>query len=316
MNVSKLTTFLGVPLGLFLTTVASAQVVEESQPRPADRPVASGEEPAVVTGAERSQESQNVTRRVSEVLSGEARGPGDEGRIAAISDLIMDAQGRPHYILLSRGGVAGLGGDVIAVPFSHSHLIYVEDRGWHLQLPMTGERLEQAPTLEEGSLAPLRNQSWVQANNQFFEAILAERPANEQGTGDDTFLFRASALKGAEVQGSARDESIASVDDVLLDADYRASYAILGYGGIVGLGEDQVPVPFDMLRLSSKVEDDHYRLIVGSALTKERLQSDSAPKLENEYNRMLDSAFVERIHSYFAPERTETIPADKPVTQQ
>lgn len=238
----------------------------------------------------------SVVRRVSEILGGEARGPGDEGRIAAISDLIMDGQGIPRYILLSRGGVAGVGGEKIAVPFGVGQLVYVEDGGWRLILEMSGEELDQAPTLKEGSLDQLRDTSWLSANRQFFGV---DQAGNEAGTGDASFLFRASALKGAQARGAAGEESIANVDEVLLGGDYRATYAILGYGGVAGLGKDQVPVPFRMLSLDAEMEDDRYVLIVAVDSTKERLQSDVAPKLEGEYNRMIDSTFIDRIDEYF-----------------
>jgi len=292
----------GVPAlasGLMLTGIATAQV--ETRPAPVtaqDRPAA-GDNTAVLTDSDRTQADGEVVRRVGEVLSGEVRGQGDEGRIAAISDLIMDAEGKPHYVLLSRGGVAGIGGDKIAVPFGVGQLSYVENSGWHLQLSMTGDQLQQAPTLEEGSLAQLRDQNWLQSNRQFFQA---DQAGGETGTGDDSLLFRASALKGAQVQGSAGDDSIAGVDDLLLGPDYHVTYAILGYGGVAGLGKNQIPVPFSKLRLTSEAENDRYRLIVGIDATKERLQSDTAPRLDGEYNRMLDPTFIDRVESYFSGE--------------
>jgi hypothetical protein len=262
--------------GLMLSGAAFSQVVEDVEGRSDDL---------------------NVVRRVSEILGGEARGPGDEGRIAAISDMIMDGQGAPHYVLLSRGGVAGVGGETIAVPFGVGQLVYVENGGWRLVLEITGEQLEQAPTLEEGSLDQLRDANWIQANRQFFGA---DEAGADEGTGDDSFLFRASALNGAQVRGVGGEDSIANVDEVLIGSDFRATHAILGYGGVAGLGKDQVPVPFSMLSLSAEQEDDRYVLIVAVDTTKERLQSDVAPKLDGEYNRMLDPTFLDRIEEYFA----------------
>jgi len=251
---------------------------------------------ALAQDAGQAADDLNVVRRVSEILGGEARGPGEEGRIAAISDMIMDGQGVPRYLLLSRGGVAGVGGEKIAVPYGVGQLVYVEDGGWRLILEMTGEQLDQAPTLEEGSLDQLRDPNWLSANRQFFNA---DQVGNEAGTDDESFLFRASALKGAQVRGTGGEESIANVDEVLLGADDRASYAILGYGGVAGLGKEQVPVPFRMLSLDAEMEDDRYVLVVAIDATKERLQSELAPKLEGEYNRMLDPTFLDRITEYF-----------------
>ncbi len=281
--------------GLFLTTNGIGQVVQ-------DRPA--GERPRTETGntavlVDTDQDGEAL-HRVSEILSGEARGPGDEGRIAAISDMIMDGEGRPHYILLSRGGVAGVGGDKIAVPVQAAKPTRDGDGNWILSLPMTGDQLDQAPTLEDGKLTPLKDQNWVQANRQFFQV---DADGDETGSGDDSFFFRASALKDAQVRGSAGDDSIANVDDVILNAECMATHAILGYGGVAGIGKNQVPAPFSALNLTVESDDDRYRLIVSTNMTKEQLQSETAPKLDGEYLRMLDPTFMEQVDAYFAADR-------------
>ncbi|WP_161602371.1 PRC-barrel domain-containing protein [Tautonia marina] len=282
--------------GSFLTTVSFGQVVEvRPAPQPGQQVPA---DPAILEDDEQSTTTDAFAglRRVSELLGGEARGPGDEGRIAAISDLIMDGQGQPHYVLLSRGGLAGVGGDKIAVPFQVGTFIHNEDQNWHYQLNMTGDQLDQAPVLEEGSLAPLRDPNWVRVNRQFFKA---EVIGDEAGTGDDSFLFRADALVGAEVRGQDEEDSIANVDDVILGPDFRATYVILGYGGVAGLGKNQVPVPFSMLQLDAEADDDRYELVVTVQTTKERLQSETAPTLDGNEERMLDPTFLDRVHEYF-----------------
>jgi hypothetical protein len=289
--------------GLLLTTGASAQVVQERPATGAER--TSPENTAILQDDDRigADRDRVEVRRVSEVLSGEARGPGDEGRLAAIDDMIMDGEGRAHYILLSRGGVAGVGGEKIAVPINAGNLVHNENGNWELMLNMTGDRLDQAPTLEDGSLASLRDENWKRTNQQFFEA---EAAGDQAETTDDTFLFRASALKDAQVRRTLEDDSIANVDDVTLDEDFRASYAILGYGGVAGVGKTEVPVPFRMLVLTAEQENDRYRLFVSTEVTKEQLQSDEAPQIDGEYERMLDPTFLERVNAYFGAERSES----------
>ena len=67
----------------------------------------------------------------------------------------MDDHGHIHYMLLGRGGVAGIGEDVIAVPFRAATFARVEDGGWRVQLDTTGEQLENAPKLGEAGIADL-----------------------------------------------------------------------------------------------------------------------------------------------------------------
>ena len=50
----------------------------------------------------------------------------------------------------------------------------------------------------------------------------------------------------------ASDNKIGEVSDLLLDKDGRVSAAIVSVGGFVGVGEKDVAVPFDALRLTQK----------------------------------------------------------------
>ena len=188
--------------GLFLTSGTFGQVVENSPSPRADQDLS--EKTGILTDTDRinSERDQESLRWVSGVLEGEVSGLGEEGRIAAIRDMILNAEGRPHFILISRGGLAGVGRETIAVPFRVGTLIHHKNGNWSYRLNMTGDQLDQAPTLEDGSLSQLGDRNWIRANEQFFQAGPSE---NGEGTGDETFLFRLSALKDAQV-GSLGDQ--------------------------------------------------------------------------------------------------------------
>ena len=57
---------------------------------------------------------------------------------------------------------------------------------------------------------------------------------------------RGSKLAGVDVYNEA-NEKIGDVNDVILDRSGKVSNVILGVGGVLGLGEHYVAVPFDKL---------------------------------------------------------------------
>src|ERR1700710_1729861 len=69
-----------------------------------------------------------------------------------------------------------------------------------------------------------------------------ENPSNTGGR-----LIAASKVNGTSVYNTA-GESLASVHDVMLDkASGKADYAILRFGGFLGIGERYHPLPWNQL---------------------------------------------------------------------
>lgn len=81
--------------------------------------------------------------------------------------------------------------------------------------------------------------------------------------------IRASKLIGSSVRNSA-GETIGDVNDVVLGKDGKVAAVVLGVGGILGLGERQVAVGFESLKLS---RDNGGRMIPTLNATKESLKA-------------------------------------------
>ena len=56
-------------------------------------------------------------------------------------------------------------------------------------------------------------------------------------------------LIGTDVYGTEND-SIGEIEDVIVSPDHKPSYALISYGGFLGLGENQAAVPVAALRIS------------------------------------------------------------------
>ena len=66
-----------------------------------------------------------------------------------------------------------------------------------------------------------------------------------------------------------RDNKIGDINDLLLDSDGKVSAAIIGVGGVLGVGERNVAVPFSLLKVADK-EGSHYLVLEAN---KEALQT-------------------------------------------
>jgi hypothetical protein len=80
--------------------------------------------------------------------------------------------------------------------------------------------------------------------------------------------IRARKLIWAEVL-NATNETVGEVSDVILSKDGNVAAVVLGVGGFLGIGEHEVAVTFDSLRL----KQDGDRLVVFIDATKDALKS-------------------------------------------
>jgi sporulation protein YlmC with PRC-barrel domain len=83
-----------------------------------------------------------------------------------------------------------------------------------------------------------------------FLAAMITGPASAQTTSAVTHKegeWRGSKLAGVNVYNEA-NEKIGDINDVIVDRSGKVSNVILGVGGVLGLGEHYVAVPFDKLK--------------------------------------------------------------------
>lgn len=133
-----------------LVAGAAAGVQQSTQPR----------NPAQQTqqqGAGQPGRSESAAQGVQPIPSDWAIGadvvdPNGE-RLGELDDLLIDAEaGRVNYALISRGGVLGVGGQLVAVPWG-SFKWNSDNRTF--TLPTTVQRLEQAPKIERDRIEEL-----------------------------------------------------------------------------------------------------------------------------------------------------------------
>jgi sporulation protein YlmC with PRC-barrel domain len=107
----------------------------------------------------------------------------------------------------------------------------------------------------------------------------------------DGEMVRLSKVTNAKVL-SQDGKRLGELEDVVINPQTgKIQFAILGHGGVLGIGEDRIPVPWE--QFSFDAEQQQFSL----NMDEERLAS--APKLDRDYSDLNDSNFANRIEEFY-----------------
>lgn len=115
---------------------------------------------------------------------------------------------------------------------------------------------------------------------------------SNDGEGPGPQIMGANTLIGNDVV-SQDDEDLGDIKEIMLDTSSgEVCYAVLSYGGFLGMGEKLFAVPWQALTLDT--ENKRYILNVDT----EKL--DSAPGFDKDHwPNMADQTWADSIHSYY-----------------
>jgi sporulation protein YlmC with PRC-barrel domain len=121
--------------------------------------------------------------------------------------------------------------------------------------------------------------------------VAAQQSTDEQGM--SSRVHRASQMIGAEVENS-QGEELGKIEDIVIDpADNRVAYAVLSFGGFLGLGEKYFAIPWNALQHRGEDKDT-----VVLNVDKERLEN--APGFnKNDWPDMANRSWGKEIHAYY-----------------
>jgi len=67
---------------------------------------------------------------------------------------------------------------------------------------------------------------------------------------DRSSAYRAAEVIGADLRNS-KNQDLGEIEDAVLDPNGNIKYAIIAHGGFLGLGEEQIAVPWEKLKVTS-----------------------------------------------------------------
>lgn len=133
-------------------------------------------------------------------------------------------------------------------------------------------------------------------NYGMYKAITPITSGPDMETGPGPHLMGADTLIGNEVVNQ-NDENVGEIKEIMLEVQTgRVSYAVLSFGGFLGMGEKLFAVPWSALKLDT----ENKRFVLN--VDKERLSE--APGFDKgKWPNMADPAWSSTIHSYYGTQQ-------------
>jgi hypothetical protein len=96
--------------------------------------------------------------------------------LGSVDDLVIAEDGQVQYIILSRGGTLGIGGDLIPIPWDAANL-QIDQENDQLRADITEQQLEGAPKIEGGNWAQIASPEYEQQVHSYY----GTEPRQDQG---------------------------------------------------------------------------------------------------------------------------------------
>ncbi|NLX04082.1 MAG: PRC-barrel domain containing protein [Phycisphaerae bacterium] len=270
-----------------------------------------GQQQAQSDQPERQGEFQPLLQKASHLIGLKVQNPAGED-LGRIDDLVLSAnEDRVSYAVLARGGFLGIGDKYFAIPWSALTMSAANDA---MVLDVEKDRLKAAPGFNKDNWPNMGDPRWSQGVHQFYqeesqqyrenqptngdvsaEAETADQPGQRTTVAKDKMEFRRlSKVIGTEVK-NLEGVSLGDVENVVIDMhEGRLVYAILSWGGILGIGEELAAAPWSALEARPRL--DTFRLdVTKNSLKSIAYNEGDAPDLSN-------PAYARRIHSHFDQE--------------
>jgi sporulation protein YlmC with PRC-barrel domain len=229
-------------------------------------------------------------------------------KIGDVEDLIIDKdEGYVAYAVLSFGGFLGVGEKLFAIPFSK--VVRTDDETCVVS-DVSKAQLEKAPNFANDSW-PTFDRKYGTTLHEYYQAKPywddSSRTAHTDPTRIDKDaldkdrlnargMVRASKAIGTDVE-DASGNNLGDVDDIVIDdGTGRVVYAVLSFGGFMGMGDKLFAIPWQSLTKSTK---DESKMVLD--VPKDRLKA--APGFDKKnWPNMADRRWGHDIHTYYGKE--------------
>ncbi|WP_434621849.1 PRC-barrel domain-containing protein [Azospirillum sp. B2RO_4] len=113
--------------------------------------------------------------------------------------------------------------------------------------------------------------------------------------------MQADDIVGADLR-NLRDDDLGDIDNVVIGADGRVQYVLVGRGGFLGIGEELVPVPWKDLRVTPAPNQDTFVLNVPDSVL------EKAPSIGNDIGREASAAtWNKQVDAYWSKQLAQGV---------
>jgi len=256
-----------------------------------------------------------MTSRVSKTIGMDIYN-NESKKIADVKDIVLDGSlNHVDYVVVSYGGLMGMGDKLFAVPWNALQHRTVDPK--KLYMNITEDQLKNAPGFDKNSWPDMADATFRESVSTYYrpqsewraaqdkrDQNMDRREAKMEGKEKKGLVWcrRANDVIGADVSNTA-NENVGDIKDLVVDEQSGdVQYAVLSFGGILGVGDKLFAIPASSLR----TDPDKKRFVLD--VPKDRLKA--APGFDKDnWPDFADAQFRSSIHEYYrsAPgERAKT----------
>lgn len=224
--------------------------------------------------------------------------------LGKIKDVVVDPQsGRVAYAVLSFGGFMGMGNKLFAIPWS-SMQMQADDL---VTLDIEKSQLEESMGFDNDHWPNMADQKWATDTHQrfgqkpYWDVDIEVDGTKVDATAEKTVralqVAKLSEIIGHKIENNM-DKNLGDINDVVLDSHRgQIAYAVLGVGGVIGIGEDLVAVPWDKLDVTVVDNDTNIRLAMSETELKNgpHFSKDQWPNTD-------DKDYLVRVYTFYDTE--------------
>jgi sporulation protein YlmC with PRC-barrel domain len=129
--------------------------------------------------------------------------------------------------------------------------------------------------------------------NRLQEIFAMNRTSTSTGTstGTSTDKISSDRVEGTNVYNQAGDK-LGSVDDLIIDKQSgQVRYAVLEFGGFLGMGTDRYPLPWDMLKYDTDMDGYVVPLDKAKLNDAPHYAQDDVPSYTSDYGRRVNGYY-------------------------
>ncbi len=98
---------------------------------------------------------------------------------------------------------------------------------------------------------------------------------------------------------SKQNEDLGEVQDLIINERGRIQYMVISHGGILGVGADRIPIPFN----DAMVDSDN-KVVTLDKVNKQML-TDAPEFTDDDWNRVGDPRFDEKMRGYYGDDLSD-----------
>lgn len=214
-----------------------------------------------------------MTPASSQVLATELIGQDavyQEQEVGEVDDLLLDKDGKTAGVVLSVGGIFGIGGKQVTLPWDRVTVSKAGDKSM-IRTAMSKDELEAAPYFEPAK-PDAEPEQWAPPGTP--GAAVESATSSASRDPDSVIMSQANsqvlATKLIGQDAVYQDKQVGAVDDLLFEKDGRIAGVVLSVGNALGGGKKQVALPWNQVTVNRKAGNQS---TIGTAMPKEELEA-------------------------------------------